>query len=221
MAEASDDDLDRLQRQAAELGVRLTAMQVDRLGRFVDALEIWNRRYRLVGSRSRRDLLELHVLDSLAPIRLLDSDREVADIGTGGGFPGIPMAIAMPEARFTLIDNRRIAANFVREATRALMLTNVSMLESEVERVAGTADEPGRFDVTIARAWTSLGPFLEVSARLLRPGGMAIAMKGPRVEEELAAQDEARALFGEPERSAYEIPGRRGRVLVSFVRRDN
>jgi 16S rRNA (guanine527-N7)-methyltransferase len=217
MTGLSSEERSLIVRHAAVLGVAVSATQLEALGGYVDLVVAWNHRRRLVGSRSRADIIARHILDCLAPARILGAGLDVADIGTGAGLPGIVLAIAVSGARFTLIDSRRLAANLVRDAARSLGLANVTVLEAAVEDLGDTTERS--FDATIARAWSDLRSMLLVSERLLRPGGRAIAMKGPRVYEELRDLGDAhRSAFEDPILAEYNLPGRRRRAMLVFHR---
>ena len=167
---------------AQSLGVALDAERASKLLRLLDELAQWNRAFNLTGIESREAMVATHLLDSLAVSGELAGAR-IADLGTGAGFPGLPLAIANPERRFTLIDATAKKIRFVAHAVRALGLTNVEAVQARAESMA--ASEP--FDTIIARAVAPL-PKLAVLARALsRPGTRLLAMKGKRPTAELAA----------------------------------
>lgn len=208
-----------LLEQAGALGVGLAGRQLDLLGEFLDVLAVWSRRHRLVGTRDRPRLLSRHVVDCVAPASLLASREKLVDIGSGAGLPGVPLAVACPDLKVVLVESRRVPVNFLRDVVRTLGLRNACVVESRVEALTRAPDAVGEFDATIARAWSSLKVFLDVSAPLLRPGGIAIAMKGPHVEKELAALSEAAGDFRAPVRHYYELVGpRAARNLLVFSR---
>ncbi len=196
---------------------------VETLGRFVALLDVWAVRHRLVGSREHRTLVTHHLVDSLAPARCLPQGSMVLDIGSGAGFPGIPLAVARPDLQLVLLDSRRLPISFMGDVVRSLGLSNVDIVEARVEDVARETDLTGRrFDVTIARAWARLPRLLQVSARILPTSGVAVAMKGPSVNEELAACGGAMRGFRLKDRIEYTLPDRRTpqRVLLVFEKLD-
>jgi 16S rRNA (guanine527-N7)-methyltransferase len=139
----------RFERAALELfGLALTADQLDRLSRYVALVETWAEKTNLISVDSTAELLERHVLDSLAPIRLLGEARSIVDFGSGAGLPGIPLAVAEPQRTFFLLESRRRRASFLKAAVRALELSNASPQEAR-----GEAWDPGReIDLVVARA---------------------------------------------------------------------
>jgi 16S rRNA (guanine527-N7)-methyltransferase len=144
-------------------------------------LDRWNRTYNLTAIRDPREMLTKHLLDSLAMHRFLDRER-LADLGTGPGLPGIPLAIARPGLQVALVESNGKKARFLREAVRVLALGNARVLEARAEAVA----EPAAFDVVTARALDRLAGIIAVGGHLLAPGGRLLAMKGQRPDEEIA-----------------------------------
>jgi 16S rRNA (guanine527-N7)-methyltransferase len=152
-----------------------------RLLDYLALLARWNQAYNLTAIRDPREMLSKHLLDSLAMAAFVDDER-LADLGTGPGLPGIPLAIARPGLQVALVESNGKKARFLREAVRTLGLSNARVLESRAEAV----DEPGAFDVVTARALDRLAGILAVGGHLLAPGGRVLAMKGLHPAEEIA-----------------------------------
>ena len=150
---------------------------------YLDLLARWNRTYNLTAVRDPREMVSRHLLDSLAMEPFLDGIDSLADLGTGPGLPGIPLAIARPGLRVTLVEANGKKARFLREAVRTLGLANAEVAESRIEAL----DRPGAFDAITARALATLPQILEFGGHLLAPGGKLLAMKGMRPDEEIAA----------------------------------
>ncbi|GAB3736868.1 16S rRNA (guanine(527)-N(7))-methyltransferase RsmG [Luteimonas pelagia] len=152
-----------------------------------DLLARWNRAYNLTAVRDPADMVGRHLLDSLAlaphlaPIAARGG--RLADLGTGPGLPGIPLAIALPGLRVTLVESNGKKARFLREAVRTLGLGNATVAESRIEALAA----PGAFDVLTARALATIPRILDLGGHLLAADGRLLAMKGQRPDEELAA----------------------------------
>ncbi len=146
----------------------------------LDELERWNQRMNLTAIRDRRQMVTAHLLDSLV-VRPLLAGRGVLDVGTGAGFPGLPLAIAEPDRQFTLLDSNRKKILFVEHAAGNLELTNVDAVHDRAEHYA-----PGRrFDTVIARALASLPRLVEMAGHHVREGGVLLALKGRYPTEEL------------------------------------
>ena len=146
----------------------------------------WNATYNLTAIRDPREMVAKHLLDSLAMHPWVDGVGSLADLGTGPGLPGIPLAIAKPGLRVTLVESNGKKARFMREALRQLGLKDARVAESRIEAFA----EPGGYDAITARALATLPLILELGGHLLKPGGVLLAMKGVRPDEEIAALPE-------------------------------
>jgi len=164
------------------------------LNRYINEIELFNPAYGLVGAADTEELIIKHILDSLAPMgiifRLLTSLRQnsdaafqyqIADAGSGAGLPGIPLAIAMPQYEFTLIERMGRRAGFLCNTKAVLSLSNVTIEESEIEKAP-----QGRFDLVTFRAFKPLEPkLLKTLFNLCKPDGIIAAYKGRREKIEL------------------------------------
>ena len=149
---------------------------------YLALLARWNATYNLTAIRDPRDMVAKHLLDSLAMQPFVRGLRTLADLGTGPGLPGIPLAIATPALQVTLVESNGKKARFLREAARHLGLGNVQVAESRIE-----AFRPGTpFDAITARALATLPLILELGGHLPGPGGRLLAMKGVVPDEEIA-----------------------------------
>ena len=170
----------RLVHDAAALGVALTEHDAARLRQLLEELAHWNRQFNLTGIADIEAMVSHHVLDSLAVHRYLHG-AAIADVGTGAGFPGLPLALVNPERRFTLIDSNGKKIRFVSHAVRTLGLMNVEPLQARVEAL-----RPERpFDTVLARAFAPLPQLLETVAPLCGSETRVLAMKGKWPQEEL------------------------------------
>jgi len=163
-----------------ELKIPASEAQIELLLAFVVLIEKWNKAYNLTAIRNREEMLRLHILDSLALLPFV-SGNKIADIGTGAGLPGIPLAIFMPNQQFTLVDSNSKKTRFVQQAILELKLSNVEVVHSRVENLA----RPAEFDAVLSRAFASLGDIMQLTEYLLQAGGVLVAMKGQRPQEEL------------------------------------
>jgi 16S rRNA (guanine527-N7)-methyltransferase len=168
----------------AALGQDITAEQADRLQQLIDELARWNRRINLTAIREPAAMVGGHILDSLV-IRPWLRGPAVIDIGTGAGFPGLPLAIVEPALDFTLLDSNGKKIGFVRHIIGELGLGNAEAVKARAEDYA-----PGtRFDTVIARALASVARLVELSAHLVGEDGQLLALKGKFPAEELATID--------------------------------
>ncbi len=167
--------------RARLLEVALSDDMADRLGRLLDELERWNAAYNLTSIRRRGEMVTHHLLDSLSLHRFLRGER-IADVGTGAGFPGLPLAIVNPERQFTLVDSNGKKTRFVTHAARTLGLGNVTVLHARAEDL-----RPQRpFDTVTARAVGELYEVMRNVIELCDAHTRVLAMKGryPRMELE-------------------------------------
>lgn len=193
----------------AELGLS-TALASPLLA-YLALLVRWNGTYNLTAVRDPRQMVTRHLLDSLAMHRFV-SEGALADLGTGPGLPGIPLAIAHPRLQVTLVESNGKKARFLREAVRQLGLTNASVAESRAEAL----DRPGAFDRLTARALDTLAGIVEVGGHLLKPDGLLLAMKGVMPHAEIAALPAGWRLV---EATPLTVPGQDGeRHLVTVGR---
>ena len=210
-------DRDRLRQRLvaglAALQLDLPAAAIERLLAYVELLARWNATYNLSAVRDVDEMVTRHLLDSLAALPYVRG-ATLADLGSGGGLPGIPYAIVAPERAVTLVDSNGKKTRFLRAAARELKLDNVRVLESRVEAVEGT------YDCVTARAFASLAEMLGWGGRLLAPDGLWLALKGRFPEEELAAVP---AGFRVESVDALAVPGldaERHVVVIKRVRPD-
>ena len=167
---------------AASLGVALAEHDAARLLQLLDELERWNRTYNLTAITQREEMVTHHLLDSLAIHRDLHGGT-IADVGTGAGFPGLPLALANQERRFTLIDSNGKKIRFVSHAAHLLGLVNVETVHARVETLKPRIP----FDTVVARAFAPLPEMLEKVAPLCGRRTRVLAMKGKWPRDELQA----------------------------------
>lgn len=170
----------QLRAGLAQLGLDAEALAPPLLVYLVLLLR-WNGTYNLTAIRDPAEMVTKHLLDSLAMASYVP-DAPLADLGTGPGLPGIPLAIARPGCTVTLVESNGKKARFLREAVRTLDLANARVAESRAENLA----EPGAYAVITARALATLDRIIEVGGHLLAPGGRLLAMKAGTVAEEAA-----------------------------------
>jgi len=173
------DEIAQVTEGAREMGVALTPEDSARLLLLLDELALWNRKFNLTAITDRQKMITHHLLDSLS-IHADLRGKTVADVGTGAGFPGLPLALANPSRQFMLIDSSNKKVRFVAHAAALLQLANVAPLHARVEMMHPATP----FDTVVARAFAPLPDILELVASLCGPATRVLAMKGkPRIEE--------------------------------------
>jgi len=172
-----------------ELGLALSQKQVADLNLFMQELERWNRVHNLTSVVGEQASIDLHLIDSIAILPIMreflpPTQVRIADLGSGGGLPAIPIAIAEPNWSISLIEAVRKKTAFLQNVKGKLGLSNTSIYSERVEQVA--SQEPGKYDAVMSRAFTSLDRFLDLAEPFLKPGGLVFAMKARRADEELS-----------------------------------
>lgn len=168
---------------ARALALDLDEAQIARLLAHLDLLDEWNARMNLTAIRERPQQITKHLLDSLSVLPFLRGER-VADVGSGAGFPGIPLAIADPARRFVLLESTGKKCRFLEHVRDSLGLANVEVVQARAESY-----EPDvRFDTVVARAVGPLADLVRNAGRLVAGGGRLLAMKGRYPADELAAR---------------------------------
>ena len=199
----------RLREGAEALGIELAPAAPRQLVALLRLLERWNRAYNLTAVASPGDALVKHVLDSLAALPALAGTR-ILDVGTGAGFPGLPLAVAAPEREFTLLDSNRKKLRFVDQAAAELGLDNVATVHARAEDFeAGDG-----FDTVVCRAFAPLARFVGWAGHLVGPGGRLLALKGPIADDELAQVPAGWRTVCEPVVVPF-LDGRRTLVIMS------
>ncbi|MEM1446552.1 MAG: 16S rRNA (guanine(527)-N(7))-methyltransferase RsmG [Planctomycetota bacterium] len=211
------EDLNRLE-------VSLDAVTLERLDDFLTLLLEANQRMNLTAIREVDAAWSRMIVDSLTALPGLDNlpdSAAVIDVGTGGGLPGIPLAIAKPELPFTLLEATGKKCAFLQGVIDALDLTQVRVHNARAEDAGHDAGHRQRYDVAICRAVGPMPVLLELSLPLVKVGGRLLAMKGPRVEEELDASGDALVTLGAGEVAvidAYPETFENDLVIVSVVK---
>jgi 16S rRNA (guanine527-N7)-methyltransferase len=179
----------RIAAGLAAAGISLGAAEAEDLAGYLNLLLKWNRVYNLTGARDAAELVDRHLVESLALAPLLRGSN-IVDVGSGAGFPGIPLAIVAPERRFVLVESRAKRSRFLRHAAGSLGLANVEVQQLRVEHF-----HRGRpFDTLLARAVAPPAKLLELVWHLTAPGSVLVLLTSERLEAEWQALAEAHAL---------------------------
>lgn len=195
---AQDALHERLSAGLIRLDLALDAAQIRDLLAFLALLRKWGETYNLTAIREPLAMVDRHLLDSLAVAPFLAGEA-VLDVGTGAGLPGIPLAIALRQKRFVLLDSSAKKIRFVKQVILTLGLKNV---QAEAMRVEEYVPAQG-FDVVLARAFAGLDVMQTLTRRLLRPGGRLLALKGRLPVDEMARLQQAETLRVHP----LSVPG--------------
>lgn len=194
---------------ARALGIDLSSAQQQKLLDYVGLLNKWNKAYNLTAVREPTEMVVRHLLDSLSVLPYVQA-TEIIDVGTGAGIPGIPLAIALPSLKVTLLDSNGKKTRFARQAALELGLTNVEVVQARAEQYRNATPQ------VISRAFASLPDMLEVAGPLLAPGGRMLAMKAALTDVEMAGVQAP----WQAQRITLKVPGLDERRQLIILTRD-
>jgi 16S rRNA (guanine527-N7)-methyltransferase len=193
-----------------ELGFEATPKQIESLVKYLEILETTNRSFNLTRI-PRADYVTLHILDSLTALRLIPQQRNlrILDIGTGAGFPGVPLAAMLPDAHVTLLDSTAKKVRFAAETAHQCEISNCSAIHARAEALGKEREHRARYDVVVSRAVASFDSLIALMLPFVKPRGSAIALKGAKAEEELAGTESIITSLGgtKPVLHRITIPG--------------
>lgn len=183
-----------LQSGAAELGISLSAEQAASLDAFAEELKKWNKKINLTAITDDQDIAVKHLVDSLSLLKVVHGPGRLLDIGSGGGFPCIPVKIVAQELDMVSVDAVVKKISFQKQAARLLKLENFQAVHVRAETLA--TDYPEYFDWVVSRAFSDIPSFVEMALPVLKPEGRIVAMKGKNAAEEVAAAEDALTRLG-------------------------
>ncbi|MEW9797846.1 16S rRNA (guanine(527)-N(7))-methyltransferase RsmG [Alteromonas sp. CYL-A6] len=205
-----NSELRRLLDEGCEaLALSLSDTQKQQLTDYVLLIDKWNKAYNLTSVRDPKDMMVKHILDSLAVVPFIDGQR-VIDVGTGPGLPGIPLAIALPDRDFTLLDSLGKRVRFLKQTVFSLGIKNVTPVQARVEQHPATPP----YDIVISRAFASLKDMLHWCEHLVDSKGQFFALKGQFPQEEI---DEVSDHFRINGTEDLKVPGLEGERHLVFI----
>lgn len=172
----------------------LTEAQAERLCRYYDMLTDWNSRMNLTAITEEDEVLKKHFADSLLPLELIPNGAKIIDVGTGAGFPGLPIAIARPDVRVTLLDSLNKRIGFLREVCKELHIS-ADCIHARAEDGGRDAALREQFDIAVSRAVARVSPLAEYTVPFLKVGGRSLMYKGPQAAAELKEAERALELL--------------------------
>ena len=170
---------------ANKININLTENQIEKFYKYMKLLLEWNEKINLTAITDENEIVLKHFVDSLTVLKYIKEDDKIIDVGTGAGFPGIPMAIMMPNTKITLLDSLNKRINFLNEVIKELNLKNVETIHSRSEDCGKDILYREKYDISIARAVANLSTLSEYLLPFVKIDGKMICMKGSEVEEEL------------------------------------
>lgn len=177
---------DILSVAASSIGITLRDKDLSLFETYYAELLAWNKKINLVSAKSPLDIPIKHFIDSLTPLPfIMNTSGRLLDIGTGAGFPGVPLKIAMPSLKVHLLESSRKKTSFLKHIIRTLGLDDVSIIHNRLEHIMADDMYKNHFDIVVSRATFKISALLEFSSFFLNNNGIAIAMKGKQVTDEL------------------------------------
>jgi 16S rRNA (guanine527-N7)-methyltransferase len=189
--------LNTLSDGAEAIGIRLGQTELDHFAVYYRELLLWNRRINLVSEKSSREIVIRHFLDSLtAAPSITRRDGLLIDLGSGAGFPGIPLRIVLPELQLMLVESSRKKTSFLSHIVRTLPLEGVTVVRERIEALIGEKALAGSCDTVLSRAAFKLPQLIRMASFFLNAGGILIAMKGTALGEEMAEAETILSVVG-------------------------
>ena len=179
-------------------GLQFNEKKYEQFMQYKDLIKEWNEKVNLTAIKEDEEIVKKHFIDSMKVFKFneLKNAKNVIDIGTGGGFPGIPMKIIKPEINIVLLDSLNKRINFLNEVIRELGLENIKAIHGRAEDYAQEVQYREKFDVAVSRAVANLTVLSEFCIPYVKVGGYFVAMKGPAVEEEIKQSQNAIRMLG-------------------------
>ena len=182
--------------EAQKINIELDKNQIEKFYKYMDLLIEWNEKINLTAITNRKDILVKHFIDSLTIQRYLGNAVNIIDVGTGAGFPGIPIKIINPNLKVVLVDSLNKRINFLQEVIKKLNLDNIEVIHARAEDLGQNKKYREAFDIVTSRAVANMSVLSEYLLPLARVNGKCICMKGSDVEEELENSKYAINLLG-------------------------
>jgi len=195
-----------LKEETKKEGIFLKNEQIEMFEKYLFLIEEWNKKINITSIKNREEVLIKHFIDSLLVLKHVSLSGVIADIGTGGGFPGIPLKIVKPSLEIFLIEPIRKRSNFLRTVISNLSLKKITVFNGRAENFI----EKEKMDFTISRALSNIKTFCELSLPLLKPEGYLIAMKGKETEKEIVTLKNIEKKIKVIKNSQFELPQKSG-----------
>ena len=181
--------------ECENIGVKLSEEQIEAFYKYMNTLVEWNEKINLTAITEPNEVIKKHFIDCLSILKYIPKQGKVIDVGTGAGFPGIPLKIAESSLNITLLDSLNKRVNFLNEVINTINLENIKAVHSRAEEYA-VGENRESYDVAVSRAVAELPTLLEYLMPYVKVGGICICMKGPKATEELEKSRKAIEVLG-------------------------
>ena len=191
-----EDFKKEIKERAVQFGVDLSEKQQEAFYQYMQLLIEWNQKMNLTAITEPEEILTKHFIDSISIIPYIQEEKNILDIGTGAGFPGIPLKIVLPQNSFILLDSLNKRINFLKEVIRSLQLENIEAIHGRAEEFCKLKQKRENYDIVTSRAVAKLNVLLEYMLPFVKIGGKCICMKSSAIDEELDESQKAIGILG-------------------------
>ena len=185
-----------LEELTKKINIMLNDKQINQYYKYMNLLLEWNEKINLTAITKQDEIILKHFVDSMTVLKYLDNYKSIIDVGTGAGFPGIPIAIMNEEKEITLMDSLNKRIKFLEDVKENLSLKNITTIHSRAEDLGQNKENREKYDVAVSRAVANLTTLVEYLLPFVRVGGICICMKGQDVKEEIESSKRAIELLG-------------------------
>ena len=192
----NNDFKNKLSKLLQEINIEIKEEEVNKFYNYMNLLLEWNEKINLTAITEQEDIILKHFVDSLTIYKLIEENKSIIDIGTGAGFPGIPIAILKNKNKFTLVDSLNKRINFLNEIKESLSLENITNIHARAEEFGQNKKYREKFDIAVSRAVANLSILVEYLLPVVKLGGKVICMKGSNVEDEIKEAEYAISTLG-------------------------
>ena len=186
----------KLAQGMKELKIELNQTQIEQFYKYMELLKEWNEKINLTAITEPEEIIQKHFIDSATIIKDLEKSKKIIDIGTGAGFPGIPIKIIKPEIEVVLVDSLNKRIKFLEETIKKLNLKKIRAIHARAEEIGQNKEYREQFDAVVSRAVANMTILSEYTIPLIKQNGTAIYMKGSEIEEELENSKKAIKVLG-------------------------
>ena len=203
-----EEFFEKMQEKSMFLGVRFSVKQLEQFFEYMELLIEWNEKMNLTAITEPEEIILKHFIDSITILKDIEDNSKVVDVGTGAGFPGIPLSIMNPTLRITLVDSLNKRLIFLQEVVKELNLKNIEIVHARAEEFGQNKNYREKFDIATSRAVANLATLSEYLVPLVKIGGKIISMKASNAKEEINdAQKAIEVLGGKIERiEEFDLP---------------
>ena len=217
-----EEILKELNEKSQQIEIMLNEEQKGNFFKYMELLIEWNQKINLTAITEPKDIILKHFVDSLTIKKYIKEKSKIIDVGTGAGFPGIPLKIVDPNIEVTLLDSLNKRIIFLNEVIKEINLKNIEAIHGRIEEVGKNKKYREKFDVVTSRAVSNLNVLAEYMLPLTKIGGICICMKGAEVEEEIEKSKNAiKLLGGKIEKvDTFELPGENIKRNIVIIKKE-